>query len=158
VIDNIYLGGYRSAEDLDLLRSFNITHVVVCGEGLECPFRGEGIKYLVFEIFDHELESITPCFAPTHEFILSAKTTSGSTTDIDSNKINQPLAEGAVLIHCYAGVSRSATVVISYLMKYHGMTCDVAKSYLKSKRRCICPNEGFMRQLYEYEQHLSQNL
>ena len=57
---------------------------------------------------------------------------------------------GRVLVHCYAGVSRSATIVISYLMKEHGMTLPAATQLVRSKRWFINPNRGFIRQLQVY--------
>lgn len=52
-----------------------------------------------------------------------------------------------VLVHCSAGVSRSATIVIAYLMIKHKMTYMKALIYVKMKRNIICPNQGFKRQL-----------
>ena len=49
-----------------------------------------------------------------------------------------------VLVHCAAGVSRSATIVLSYLMKRNLMSRDKAYEYLKSKRNVIHPNSNFM--------------
>lgn len=54
---------------------------------------------------------------------------------------------GRVLVHCNAGVSRSATVCIAYLMAIEAMTFPQAYDLVKSKRPCIQPNAGFMRQL-----------
>lgn len=52
-----------------------------------------------------------------------------------------------VLVHCRAGVSRSASVVIAYLMLYENMDFDTAMEHLRKVRPCISPNYGFMRQL-----------
>jgi protein-tyrosine phosphatase len=42
-----------------------------------------------------------------------------------------------VLIHCYAGVQRSATVVLCYLLKYKNMSLDMAKAIMKEKRSIV---------------------
>jgi hypothetical protein len=61
-----------------------------------------------------------------------------------------------VLIHCQAGVSRSATICIAYLMKHFGLFLDGAYMAVKGARKIICPNIGFMKQLIEYERQLSK--
>ncbi len=53
-----------------------------------------------------------------------------------------------------SGVSRSATIVLAYLMKYHHNTLKEAYIYLAEKRPQICPNEGFLLQLIRYENDL----
>ena len=64
------------------------------------------------------------------------------------NFINWQLEQGhTVLVHCAAGISRSASVVIAYLMMTHGMTLDEAYQYVKSRRSIVQPNPGFMQQL-----------
>lgn len=60
------------------------------------------------------------------------------------------LSNGRVLVHCNAGVSRSATIVIAYLMQYNDMDFNTAYKYVKSKRECIQPNPGFLKQLQEF--------
>eukprot|EP01127_Copromyxa_protea_P016205 TRINITY_DN477_c0_g1_i1.p1 TRINITY_DN477_c0_g1~~TRINITY_DN477_c0_g1_i1.p1 ORF type:complete len:134 (-),score=18.66 TRINITY_DN477_c0_g1_i1:32-433(-) len=56
-----------------------------------------------------------------------------------------------VLIHCQAGISRSASFVIAYLMKHHSMTLREAYFLVKEKKPDIQPNKGFMAQLVDYE-------
>jgi len=52
------------------------------------------------------------------------------------------------------GISRSATIVIAYLMNRFGMTLSQAYNYVKIKRPEIGPNRHFMRTLIQYEQEL----
>lgn len=46
-------------------------------------------------------------------------------------------------MHCAAGVSRSASIVIAYLMRNNGMNYSDAFALVKNKRFVICPNHGF---------------
>lgn len=59
-----------------------------------------------------------------------------------------------VLIHCHAGISRSPTIAIAYIMKYINMTMLNAYSFVQLRRRIISPNLNFMGQLVEYESKL----
>ncbi|GJP45254.1 hypothetical protein CLOM_g4665 [Closterium sp. NIES-68] len=52
-----------------------------------------------------------------------------------------------VLVHCHAGVSRSAAVVTAYLMKLHRSTTEDALRLLQSKHPLASPNNGFLHQL-----------
>ncbi|KAJ0762870.1 putative phosphoric monoester hydrolase [Helianthus annuus] len=68
--------------------------------------------------------------------------------------INEAKRTGSVLVHCFAGRSRSATVVVAYLMKTHGMRSSKALNLVKSKRSVVAPNAGFILQLQSYEKSL----
>jgi len=61
-----------------------------------------------------------------------------------------------VLVHCEAGISRSATMCIAYLMHKNGLTMDEAYDYVKLRRAVIAPNLNFMRQLSEFEVQLRE--
>ncbi len=56
-----------------------------------------------------------------------------------------------VLVHCAAGVSRSPTLVIAYIMWSQKKTRKEAYEYVSSKRPIIDPNENFMDQLAMFE-------
>lgn len=57
-------------------------------------------------------------------------------------------------MHCMAGVSRSASLVMIYLVKYERMTLRQAYHYVKSARPVIRPNVGFWKQMVDYEKRL----
>ncbi|VDD74695.1 unnamed protein product [Mesocestoides corti] len=59
---------------------------------------------------------------------------------------------GRTLVHCMAGVSRSASIVLAYLIKYQKMSLAEAYDRVRSIRPCIQPNLGFWRQLIAYEE------
>ena len=53
---------------------------------------------------------------------------------------------GKIYVHCFKGVSRSATIVIAYLMLKCKMDLLEAVKALRATRK-IHPNDGFIRQL-----------
>lgn len=62
---------------------------------------------------------------------------------------------GKVLVHCVAGMSRSAALCLAYLVKHRGMTLRKAFSHLRACRPCVRPNSGFFRQLIEFEEQIT---
>ena len=54
------------------------------------------------------------------------------------------------MVHCVQGVSRSATLVLAFLLTRRGMRLLAATSLLLQARD-ICPNDGFLRQLAELD-------
>ena len=65
------------------------------------------------------------------------------------------LTNSNVLVHCYAGISRSASIVIAYLISYLSMSLIDALTLVKQARPIICPNENFIEQLVDYEEDCS---
>lgn len=75
--------------------------------------------------------------------------------DTVADKIHAVGAEGGrVLLHCCAGVSRSAALCLAYLMKYRDMSLMDAHTLLRACRPIIRPNSGFWEQLIDYERSL----
>lgn len=58
------------------------------------------------------------------------------------------------IVQCHGRVSRSATIVIAFLMKVKKMTLNEAYTFLKEKRSRVKPNQGFWAQLEQYEKEL----
>ncbi|ETE57654.1 Dual specificity protein phosphatase 26, partial [Ophiophagus hannah] len=93
-------------------------------------YEGTGICYLGIEAHDSPTFDMSPYFQPAADFIHKALSKSG----------------GRILVHCAVGVSRSATLVLAYLMIYHRLTLVEAIKTVKDHRGII-PNRGFLRQL-----------
>merc|ERR1712193_552702 len=59
--------------------------------------------------------------------------------------------QGKILMHGDGGMSRSAALMIAYMMETYGLPYKEAFGYVQQRRYCINPNGGFIRQLMEYE-------
>lgn len=55
------------------------------------------------------------------------------------------------MVHCLAGVSRSVSLVLAYLIKHRGMSYREAYELIKGRRKIIHPNDGFIEQLKRFE-------
>lgn len=133
---NLYLGNLTAATDVKWLKDIKITHILTVDS---CPLPRKiqllpNITTKYIQITDMPREDFLIFFGDAYQFI------------DDGIKLG-----GRVLVHCYYGVSRSATLVIAYLMKKHGMCLDAAFEFVKSKRRFVGPNAGFLEQLKLYE-------
>jgi len=58
--------------------------------------------------------------------------------------------KSGVLVHCMAGISRSASIVVAYLMKLNNWDVEKSLDTVKQSRKFIDPNAGFRRQLELY--------
>ena len=128
IIDNIYLGSQKSAVDKNKLFEFNIKYVLIVGKGMKGKF--DKINYKIIEIDDSLEENLANYFQETLNFI------------DESQKNNSN-----ILIHCVSGISRSASIVIAYMMTKHKINYEQAFTYVKSRRSNIRPNSNFINQL-----------
>ncbi|CAD8133902.1 unnamed protein product [Paramecium pentaurelia] len=70
--------------------------------------------------------------------------------------IEQNLQHTNVLVHCFYGASRSATIVVAYLMKTQKLKAQEALQRIKTIRKIACPNNGFISQLENFEKESLQ--
>jgi len=118
------------------LQNAGITHILTVASGLNPVFPRQ-FTYKIIPIGDISDSNIRKYFFTCRKFIRKA------------------LEEGgAVLVHCLMGISRSATIVIAYLMMEQNISRDEAFSFVRSKRDRVYPNDGFMRQLQQLENDL----
>ena len=136
ITNKIYLGNEDTARDKEILNKLNISNILICAEGCE-PFFPNEFKYKILYIDDAIDENILSWLKEAFEFI-------------DSSIKN-------IYIHCAMGISRSPTIVISYLMYKKKMKYEEAYDFVKEKRKVISPNSGFQEQLKKFETILEEN-
>uniref|UniRef100_A0A3B4H8J5 protein-tyrosine-phosphatase n=1 Tax=Pundamilia nyererei TaxID=303518 RepID=A0A3B4H8J5_9CICH len=141
ILPFLYLGNERDAQDLDLLLRLNIGYVVNVTTHLPLYHVSSGLRYKRIPATDNSKQNLRQYFEEVFEFIEEAYQ-SGQ----------------GVLVHCQAGVSRSATIVIAYLMKHTLMTMTDAYKYVRSRRPVVSPNLNFMGQLLEFERDLNSGV
>ena len=73
---------------------------------------------------------------------------------VKMNKFLKKNPKKNILVHCFMGSSRSATIVIAYIMKYIGYRRRDALNFVKSKRDLVNINIDFFNQLSEFEKTL----
>uniref|UniRef100_A0A9J7YLC7 protein-serine/threonine phosphatase n=1 Tax=Cyprinus carpio carpio TaxID=630221 RepID=A0A9J7YLC7_CYPCA len=128
----LLLSSQDAAHDIDTLKKLKVTHVLNVAYGVENVFP-DLFTYKTVTVLDLPETDITSYFPECFQFI---------------NEASQQ--GGVVLVHCNAGVSRSASVVIGFLMSQEKMSFDEAFSAVKTARPYIQPNPGFMSQLKKY--------
>ncbi|RUS70164.1 hypothetical protein EGW08_022076 [Elysia chlorotica] len=134
IIEGLYLGGVLAALNERDLQAKGITHVLSVDEKPLPDILTSKLCYrhvFALDLDDFDLLSYFPeCLA----FIDQAR-------------------EGGdrVLVHCQAGISRSSTVVIAYLMHKLGLSKQQATDRVTSIRRIARPNDGFEEQLQLFE-------
>ncbi|XP_034539803.1 uncharacterized protein si:dkey-175m17.7 [Notolabrus celidotus] len=141
ILPFLFLGNERDAQDLDLLMRLNIGYVVNVTTHLPLYHINSGLRYKRLPATDNSKQNLRQYFEEVFEFIEEAYQ-SGQ----------------GVLVHCQAGVSRSATIVIAYLMKHTLMTMTDAYKYVRSRRPVVSPNLNFMGQLLEFERDLNSGV
>ena len=62
--------------------------------------------------------------------------------------------KGNIVVHCVAGVSRSTSLVLAYLIKHKRMSLHQAYNHVHIRRPVIRPNNGFFKQLIEFEKRI----
>lgn len=72
--------------------------------------------------------------------------------DVCFEFIEERRKQGAVLVHCFAGVSRSAAIITAYLMKSEGLSREAALESLRQSCEFVSPNDGFLEQLKMFEE------
>ncbi|KAL2480782.1 Protein-tyrosine-phosphatase [Abeliophyllum distichum] len=72
--------------------------------------------------------------------------------DVCLDYIEESRKKGSVLVHCFAGVSRSAAIITAYLMRSEQLSQEDAIESLRQSCEFVCPNDGFLDQLKMFEQ------
>nr|XP_044988526.1 dual specificity protein phosphatase 18 [Jaculus jaculus]XP_044988527.1 dual specificity protein phosphatase 18 [Jaculus jaculus] len=133
ITKSLYISSGVAASDKLLLTSNQISTVINVSAEAVSTFH-EDIQYVQVPVTDAPTSQLCDYFDPIADHIHSVE-----------------MKQGRTLLHCAAGVSRSAALCLAYLMKYHAMSLLEAHAWTKSCRPIIRPNSGFWKQLIHYE-------
>jgi len=135
----LFLGNIDNAKRVCQEALLGIDHILsALVEPPEDPYRSwweeistcSGVHKAFFRVDDVAEQDLSACFLPACEFLEQAR-----------------LSGARVLVHCLAGRSRSASIVLAYLMRCHGMNLHDSFMLVKEKRLAALPNAGFWEQL-----------
>jgi len=127
--NKLYLGDMFDANNKDDIKNKNISCIVCVAERLKI-ITNSNVKLNQYDLSDDYTCNISLYFDEIGEII---------------NK------ENTVLVNCVAGVSRSSTIVIAYIMKYYKLDLKNTFTRVRYNRNRICPNKNFMKCLLDYE-------
>ncbi|XP_007549926.1 dual specificity protein phosphatase 22-A [Poecilia formosa] len=132
VVDGLYLGNIRDSENREGLSKNGITHILSVYNNAKPVY--EDITYLCIHAADASSQNLLQHFKECIGFIHQCR-----------------LDGGACLVHCLAGVSRSTTMVVAYLMTVTHYSWEECLTAVKAVRSFVGPNYGFQEQLQEYQ-------
>jgi protein-tyrosine phosphatase len=119
IIDNLYASSKEIASNEEILKQYNIRIIV--------SLNGQHFNYPNIISYTFNTED-NPNYDMSNHY--------DEIFSIINNNHN-------ILVHCDAGVSRTGSIIIYYLMHKYKMSYDIAFEYATSKRPCISPNNGF---------------
>jgi protein-tyrosine phosphatase len=141
--EKIYLSGvhpisHSQLKELGIKRIVNVGAVYI---HIDKP--PTDVEYILLNISDHPSVNIEQYFQEVTRFI--------------ANGWNTTQTPVPTLIHCYAGMSRSVTICIAYLILYSGLTLSEALKIVTDARPGIGPNDGFIESLIRLANYLNKN-
>ncbi len=139
----VFIGSVKAFWNTAWLKANHVTHVLNCAgkldkafgprqhEGLRRAFEA-GICVMTLPWRDHCFTDIQPLLPTALQFIARARQ-----------------GGGGCLVHCAAGRSRSATVVVAYDMLMRNCSLSQSLARMVKRHKTTQPNPGFVEQLRE---------
>ncbi|XP_002738179.2 dual specificity protein phosphatase 7-like [Saccoglossus kowalevskii] len=141
ILPYLFLGSAQDSKNIEKLSKHGIKYILNVTPNIPNRFERDGeFKYMQIPINDHWSQNLSAFFPEAIEFIEEARQ-----------------AKCGILVHCLAGISRSVTVTVAYLMQKLAWSLNDAYDYVKKKKENISPNFNFMGQLLDFERTLSSS-
>lgn len=139
ITEYLFLGGSEASENFEELSKNNVKYVINTATELKNIHESSGIEYIRLDLVDAPSQKL--CEVDVFETAF--------------NFIDKARKNGAgVLVHCRGGRSRSATIVIAYLMRTNKWSLQQAYKFVQSKSPVVSPNLGFIGQLLNFESRI----
>lgn len=139
ISSDVFLGSHPTPEQVETLKKKGITHIVSCldeEKRSKVAFLNADFQTLFLPVKDGIHEDISLALPTFFNFMSHSQSSS---------------SKAKVLVHCEAGVSRSATLVLAHLMNRDRKSFFDTFKELHSKRAKVLPNIGFASQLQKFE-------
>ncbi|XP_078063199.1 dual specificity protein phosphatase 8-like [Mustelus asterias] len=137
ILPYVYLGSQNDVLNKELMVHNGITHILNVSSNCPKPAFIPDSHFLRIPVNDSYCESLLPWLNKSVEFIDTVRS-----------------MKSRVLVHCLAGISRSAAIAIAYIMRTMDFSLDDAYRFVKDRRPSISPNFNFLGQLVEYEKSI----
>lgn len=141
VAPSVFVAGEAVARNLETLKTHDITHVINCNAFVIPNAFEEQFTYKSLWLQDSPGEDVTRVLYDCFDFIRDARR-----------------AGGNVLVHCSQGVSRSVSVVISFLMWESGASYEEVFARVKAQRGIANPNMGFTCQMLQWRKRVAAEI
>ena len=141
IVDQLYLGNSCNARNYYELENNKVGLIINSSPCISNYFQNE------FEYYNVKVEDISGADILCH--------LDNTVTKMHEFIENNP--QKSVFVHCFMGSSRSATIIIAYLMKYHNYNLRDALNFVKEKREVVNLNQDFFKQLSEFDKTLNNN-
>ncbi|XP_067607925.1 dual specificity protein phosphatase 22 isoform X2 [Pseudorca crassidens] len=173
ILPGLYIGSFKDARDAEQLSKNQVTHILSVHDSARPAL--EGVKYLCIPAADSPSQNLTRHFKESIQFIhecrLRVRFLQGLLRSRHRNSFSSLpprsrqstgsarcpfkalLLAGEFRLHVLAGVSRSVTLVVAYIMTVTDFGWEDALRTVRAGRSCANPNLGFQRQLQEFEEH-----
>lgn len=138
ILDHLFLGCRKAASTPQKLRELGITRILNVTPVASQVEILDSFMYKQIAVEDSHDVNMLQHLPEAFAFIEDAR-----------------LRRERVLVHCHAGMSRSVTIILAYLMKYYDHSLESAYDFVKQRKDDIAPNFSFMGQLLEFQSRLS---
>ncbi|XP_061430215.1 LOW QUALITY PROTEIN: dual specificity protein phosphatase 6-like [Lethenteron reissneri] len=138
ILPYLYLGCARDSTNLAALAEHGIRYILNVTPNVPNAFESRrDFVYKQIPVPDHWSQNLSQFFPEAIAFIDEARQ-----------------KKCGVLVHCLAGISRSVTVTVAYLMQTLNLSLNDAYDLVRNKKANISPNFNFMGQLLDFERTL----
>lgn len=138
-LGEVWLGNIDAAKNVELLKSKHITSVLSVAARTGLRYSSKDVpNHLIVPAEDVSYFDLQKSFDQMADFLDSAR------------------HSGNVLVHCFAGISRSSSALIAYMINKLEYSFHDALHHCKQRRSIVDPNPGFTKQLLQYEKSTKQ--
>lgn len=135
VFKGLWISGYDIIKSKEFFNYIEPTHILNCAEELSPTYINPVICHklpMIDDVDDEAIHQILEGASLLHKWISSNTT---------------------VLVHCRAGISRSATIILAWMILYAEYSYKDAFAHLRSVRPIVQPNEFYTEILKSLDQN-----